>query len=421
MTNPSIDDVLRAEFPGGYRRLGHEEGFRTYARDVQAKAFPSWIVDFDVVLLSSRRRECRQVRSEGAPIIIVDQGLTSLLALQDHLLRRQEETPDEELVVASLVFAEALYQNGLFDRACLCASKCLERREALVRLCEHVFRQPGHSGLGLFVLLHEMAHMAVDAAAPFTQQIVSGAKAALTTYRTEAGRLASGIALGQVHHDPRVTVETSDPALLASQILAHLSLTQADAEIVREACCDFLACVALLRMKTGYDALSPDFPTPSTKTLREIGDLLGLGMRGARLLMAKTALMQIVGNLARGSDPSLFDAPFSQMTARENIGAILLVDLFAAVARTRTDDRPFEEELKSESFVQLFHRDVEVVLARSNRRILEPVETLARYYADPSAYLPDLASVKARSFGNEPVSGLAWQTAFEAIVEQFPL
>lgn len=113
-----------------------------------------------------------------AGFIVIDQGQSALLAIEDFVVLGDHFTAQDGLAVLQIPFAEAFDHNGEKERALVCILRCLAQGPRMANFLRATFSRPGHSMLGTFLPLHELAHFAVDSeqalAAP-VRKMVSGA------------------------------------------------------------------------------------------------------------------------------------------------------------------------------------------------------------------------------------------------------
>jgi hypothetical protein len=294
---------------------------------LKAKAFPQFETDLEFIFLSSRRRTCRQVIDGGKGFIFVDRGEAALLTIEDFILRRNEFEPEDGLAILQLPFAEAFQHSDELERALICTMRCLAQSPRLANLVRSASNEPGHSTPELFLLLHELAHFAVDTEQSFAMPVREMVRSSLDEH-CDANELYSDlIERGEALPSGVITsVQDQSPeerALMARQMRDHVGFVRSNPEVIREASCDFLATAGMLTWRSGLDMLDAKSPAVDTLTRRNIGDVFMLGLRVSRLLMLHHFLDLTAENIAQRQDPSRLSKAFSEMTARHNVSVNL--------------------------------------------------------------------------------------------------
>ena len=134
---------------------------------MKARAFPQFSAPLEFIFLNSRRRSCRQAMDGDAGFIVIDQGQSALLAIEDFIVLGDRFTAQDGPAVLQIPFAEAFDHNGEKERALMCVLRCLAQGPRLASLLRGTFGRSGHAMLGTFLLLHEIAHFAVDSEQAF--------------------------------------------------------------------------------------------------------------------------------------------------------------------------------------------------------------------------------------------------------------
>lgn len=410
----------------GYKRLPNEEALQAFAQDVKTRAFPELHAPLEFIFLRSRRRHCEQFLHDDGGVIILDQGLTALLAMQDALLTARSYDADHGLVVMHVPFAEAFRHQDAVEHSLLCVARCLERRTLLADLCRATFSKPGHSRLGVLVLLHEMAHFAIDTRQPFAEWIMEKARKGLDNHSQAVSQTGDRLRAGDRIADLDISVAegpAEDRAVMARQMADHVTHIQANDEVVRETSCDVLASLGLLALLVGYETLSGDHPTVHGVTQRQVGDCLLQGLNASRSLMAQAFLRQTVENIASQSDPSLLVPSFAQMTARHNIATNIILGLFDGIANEwRFEQRAESDEAEREiDPTHLFAGGVQMLANRSVERLLKPIETIGLLHRDTEIIAAELTQRKNALFPHRNPSRLELAEVRDSLLDLVPL
>jgi hypothetical protein len=421
----AIERYIASAF-AGHQRLHNEKDLRVYAQHVKARAFPELHAPLEFVFLRSRRRHCEQFLHGDGGLIILDQGLTALLAMQDALLTARGYDPDHGLVVMHVPFAEAFRHEDAVEHSLLCVARCLEQRNLLADLCRSTFSQPGHSRLGVVVLLHEIAHFAIDTRQPFAEWIIERVRRGLDDHCQVTEQTGDRLRAGDRIADIDLSVAESpaeDRAVMARQMADHVRHIRSNDEVVRETSCDVLASLGLLALLVGYDTLNGDRPVVHGVTPRQVGDCLLQGLNASRALMAQAFLRQTVENIASKSDPSQLVPPFAQITARYNIATNIVLGLFNGIA----DEWRFEQRAAPGESGQdiepteLFARGVQVLAHRSIERLMKPIETIGLLHRDAEAMATELAHRKSALFQDRHPSRFELAAVRDRLLDLIPL
>jgi hypothetical protein len=392
-----IERLLQAAYPG-HRRQSNEAALRDYARKLKAKAFPQFSTPLEFIFLNSRRRSCRQAFDGDQGFIIVDQGQATLMAVEDFVLRGNSFAAEDSLTLLQIAFAEAFEHNGEKEHALICTLRALAQGPRLTNLLRTTFADAGHSTVGVFLLLHEMAHFAVDTGQPFTKPVWATVSDTLEDHCRTNLEYADIIERGgALPPDVETSVQGQSAearAVMARQMREHVGFVRNNREVLRETSCDYLATVAMLTWRSGIDALTAESPTGGTLTARNVGDVMALGLRVSRLLMLRHFIELTAENIARQEDPSRLSNPFSEITARHNVLVNLMLHLFEKIMATWT----FAEPVDSVAYVKAFRRDVEITNARSADRLLKQVEEIGTDHREPDHHGSDLANLRAEFF-----------------------
>jgi hypothetical protein len=415
-----LERHLRATYPDHERFERHP--FLADAAAIVRQAYPELAAKIEFVFLRSRRRRYEQLPTENGGIIVVDEGLSTLSAFQDTVLGTSGYTPDHGLALALIPFAEAFKAERADDHALLCAAMIHEHRGVLRDLHVETARRPGRSALRHFLLLHEIAHFAVDTGAAFVAsplELVQGAiDALLAENRSVLERLRR-------LDDPLTGLDVSFPpgpsaerALMAEQTAAFIEQIAGSTQILREAGCDFAALqgFARLRLQSG---LADGRPV----SVRELGDVLITGLKGCRLLVADETISQTVQNIAAGSDASLLHASFSELQMRSNVltglAAALLEDLLTKHEFTALTEA--EDPGAGLSPGKRFYQGVEWLHRRTVERILTPIEKIGMHHRDEELFASDLRAVQRHCWGDHVPTSELMEAAARDLIGRLPI
>jgi len=415
-----IERWLQAAYPG-HRRQPNEPALRGHACEVKARAFPQFSAPLEFIFLNSRRRSCRQAMDGGAGFIVIDQGQSALLAIEDLLVLGDRFTAQDGLVVLQIPFAEAFDHNGEKERALMCVLRCLAQGPRLANLLRATFGRPGHSMLGTFLLLHEIAHFAVDSEQAFAAPVRKMVNGALEEHCDTNLRYSGLIERGEpLPADAETSVQDRSPearALMARQMRDHIGFVGENREVVREASCDFLATAGMLTWQSGIDVLEAETPRVDALTPRNVGDVIALGLRVSRLLMMHHFVGLSAENIAEERDPSRLSKAFSEMTARHNVSVNLAVGLFEGIMESWR----FAEPVDAVEYMKAFRRDIEIMNARSADRLLTPVEEIGLDHRESDRHEHDLKCLRAEFFKGEAPGPQELRETLDAHLAKLPL
>lgn len=375
-----LNRYLNACYPG-HQRL-NEPNARERAIVAATKAFPGAKLDLDFIFLRSRRRHFEQfVTEEWGNIIIVDEGLSSLTAMQDILLSAQDYTTDHGFALNSVPFAEAFLREEAFERAVFCAARAKKFILFLENLQQVAIKRSQSQAMRLFLLLHEIAHLLVDQSHPLAKRPLADVNEAIDIQIAASRQLVE-----RLRGDDRLsdldTSLSSEPSaerdLFASQTEIYLNQISATEEIEREATCDLMAMQGLVRYRL-YGHLSKDGRQIDGITWREIGDLMLVGMRSVRILMAREYLLDSANSIASGSNPSLVNDPPSHIMIRFNVLANLVFASFERILKTCKFSTPSSTDDPGANVdpVQRLLGGIKMVNDRTVERLFNPINQIA--------------------------------------------
>jgi hypothetical protein len=412
-----IERLLHAAYPG-HRRQANEEALREYARTLKAKAFPQFSTPLEFIFLNSRRRSCRQASDGDRGFIVVDQGQATLMALEDFVLRGNSFAVEDSLTLLQIAFAESFEHNGERERALVCTLRALSQGPRLAKLLRGASANAGL--VGVFLLLHEMAHFAVDSEQPFTKPVWAAAGDALEDHcRTNlqyAGMIERGEPLPPGVETSVAGQSSEERAVMVRQMREHVAFVRNNREVLRETSCDYLAAAAMLTWRSDIDVLTAGSPAAVALTANNVGDVMALGLRVSRLLMVHHIIDLTAENIAGAQDPSKLSKPSAEMTARHNALVNLILRLFEKIMASWT----FTEPADPDAYVKAFRRDVEITNARSADRFLSQVENVGIDHREPDRHGRDLADLRAEFFGYEVPSEEELRATLDAYMAKLP-
>jgi hypothetical protein len=371
-----------------------------FAQTVQRQAFPELTLPLDFIYLHSRRRSFRQFRMGGRNFVVVDRGLSELLTLQDFLVIARGYDPDDGLAVMQVPFAEAFRHHGEVERALLCAEASHDQRARIHALRVALVARPGNSGVGLALLLHEIAHFLVDGEHPSVAWLLSRVRNDLEQHGEIVTRQSARLLAGDLLADVDSSIASMAPEdrdRLARQMREMVVHVRANTETLRETCCDVMAVLGLLTMHFGTGIRDPAVPPPQDASLREALDAVFLGLRASRQLMVKAFLAQTAENIARDADPSRLETAMSQITARDNVGTNIARGLAEGLAEKWRLHRG--EDAEAADLVARFGPSIAALSHNSTERIMRAIERTGLFHRDAALYAGAVREMKHRQFG----------------------
>jgi hypothetical protein len=396
-----IARYLNAKFPGHVRRDVPQR--LEWAAATAAKAFPDLGTPLEYFFIRSSRRHCAKFEVAGSGGIIMDDGLSDLMALGDLLLLDESYADGSGLVFASIQFTEAFHQEADAERTIVCAAAVMREPLLLHKLRQRAANTPGRSAAMLFLLLHEIGHFAIDNRSPFAVSRIEDMRRMVASLIKEnenaAGRLKSGDSLSDF--DTSIGPGPSpERDTMVAQILSYIDLIRDDEELVREASCDFVALTGLTKLRLA-NSVDVDRKTVSGVSYREFGDALFIALRAIRLLVAQELIRRTAESVVAGTDPSALALEFARHTARFNIVTNLASEMFDSVVKGFHFDTPHrpDDPGKKEDPVQLFRHGIRLVHERSVKRIFDPIEQLGQFFRDTESYTLVTNEFMLKQFG----------------------
>lgn len=417
-----LDRYLHAFYPG-HARLDDPARCERATRMAKS-AFPDLNISLNYTFIRSRRRHTEQLPTSSGGVIIIDDKLSALLLIHDTLLQAPSYLPDSGLALMMLPYAEAFQHEGAAERALLTATMALERAPLLRGMQKFAASLPGTSSIPLFLLLHEIAHFAVDTCQPFAQPRITDVRQSLAAQLDAVQGVSRRLDEGDALADLDVSFGSgSSPErdTMASQIKTYLDHVAGDEEVVREASCDFVALDGLMRLRL-EDCRDQDGQMITGLTYREFGDTLLIALRGCRLLMGQEFLRQTVTNIVRAEDPSLVQKSFSHQTMRFNIITNLAFEVFEATVQSIDFSTPYRagDPGQGKDPVSLMKAGIRRLHALSAERVFNPIEQIGLYHRDPERYRSGIREASMKHFGTRVPSPAEIQGAAEALIGQFP-
>jgi hypothetical protein len=417
-----LDRYLHALYPG-HARID-DPARRQRASRTAADAFPDLNISLDYVFIKSRRRHTEQIPMSSGGAIVIDDKLSSLLLIHDTLLQAPSYLPESGLALMMVPYAEAFYREDAPERALLAATMALEHASLLRGMQKFAASLPGTSSIPLFLLLHEIAHFAVDSGQPFAQPRIGDVRQSLTAQlhavRGISRRLEGGDALADldVSFGPGSSPERET---MTAQTKAYLHQIAGDEQVVREASCDFVALDGLARLRL-KDCWDQDRQTIIGLTYREFADTLLIALRACRLLMGQEFLLQTVGNIVRAEDPTLVQKSFSHQMMRFNIITNLALEVFDTAVGSIGFSTPYRagDPAKGKDPVPLMKAGMRRLHDLSIERVFNPIEQIGLYHRDPELYRSGAREASMKHFGPQVPPPAEMQGAVEALIEQFP-
>jgi hypothetical protein len=418
-----ISRFLRSVY-GQYRRHPNEGEAQRVAQDLKRQAFPALQAPVEFAFINSRRRSFRQTPRDAGGLVIADQGETALVALEDFLVRTPRAGLPQSLTLMQVPFAEAFRRNNSLERSLLCATQALDAAPLLAGLAREAFGQAGYSLVGLFLLLHEIAHFAIDTRQPFAESIRSVVAESLRqhcmTNLEVSERLLRGEGLPDVVESSVADEPPEASAVMARQMREHVAFASNNPEVIREASCDFLAVAGLLSWRTGVDVLEPKSADIGAVTPQEVGDIVMSGLRVSRLLVVNQFVEQTALHIARAADRSRLEPAFSQLTARQNVMTNLMLGLFDGILEKWQFRQSGESAASSDELSQHFRDGVEFLNRRSADLLFQAVETIGLFHQEPELVEADFSKLRKRFFGDRAPPQLEIKRALDAVLEKLP-
>ena len=410
--------MLRAHYPD-VRNAELTPAFEAFARKLTDSAFPRLCESLSFRLLRSHRRYSAQFPGPEGGLIVIDQGQVTLLSLADLLVGADTAQDKLSLLLLNVPFAEEFRHCRAFDRSLICSSFSVSQHAVLQALLIRLQRNTGHSALGMFLILHEVAHYLIDSNGEFSAPMRASAAAALRAHCDANIAYARAIRAG-APLPPAVTtsVDQEDSAatgLLTRQIDDHVRLVRDNPEVIREAACDTMATAGLINHVTGVDLLADAPAAPKPEQLQTIGEILMLGLRVSRLLMTFECLKQSASQIAYRADPTQLMPPFAEMTARQNITTNLMLEIFSAIVDQAAPPLDGKSRSSGETLRQNLRQSVELLNERSAERLLRHIEDIGKVQRDDDLFVSQRNQMLSALIGQ----ALPTEAELESLSEQW--
>lgn len=329
-----IDRRLRAGW-AGYKRLDGRR--RDWALETLGRAYSDVRTQMEVVVLSSVHRRSQVLHlAHDDHLIVLDTGYASAVATIARLTAAGARHSDavSDAALAGLL-GWALFASGDPTTGSVLVAKSLGRSADMAPLQRPLTPDPS-MGTGLFILLHEGAH-ALTASEAFDGDLHR------TMVKTTAGKFAEAAAAMMADIEagtPRDGWEfggfiPEDPEEIAHfrwQFDAYRTAVDTSSDLTDELLCDLVALCAMLDLRLGASIVASRYSALPTDRLREVGDVLMVGLRSLRAMQMVSLLRSEATAHLRGGRIGSFSPNFAELMARQQIGTAMASSLFALLS-----------------------------------------------------------------------------------------
>lgn len=360
------------------------------------RGLPDLAFSPDVFLISSPHRSSQVVGWDGRGAIVIDHRQILLTAVQDFFLEHPTIDADLTYGVAAIALSAACRSHyGLLEKAYVLTERWWGQRSQLAHLLDHVTDRVGYSACGMTILLHEASHLAIDLQLPATLWVMEEVRAALDEYVAALEAQGAGlisnflrdkdaIATNRARYrqasgldvPPQHFGDAAAASLRASVEQHQRYLRGVTTEVLREASCDVLACLAMLNLRLGRRLFIDGDVVPGEVSLPVAIDIMLTALRTNRLLMVQLATAQMADALG-SSAQSWLQRPFSSMTARLSVTVQVLSKLAQRVEHASGTETGYPQSLASRA---------NEIARRSVHTLLDPISVLGGMLDDRDAY-----------------------------------
>lgn len=372
---------------------------RAWALDMLERSYPGLRGSLDVVTLNSvhRRSEVLHLAPDDH-VIVLDVGYSRAVAAIASIIAAGERIPARtgEAVVSGLL-GWAFFTAGDPEAASVLVAECLRRGADIMPLSQHRAPDPG-AGTGLFILLHEGAHVLAASegfdGSTHTSMVGATAKkfadaAAAMMEDIEVGRSRDGWTFGGF-----IPQSPDEIAHFRWQFQTYRSVVEASTDLNQEMQCDLLALCAFLDLRFGSHIVDGRYPVLPADRLREVGDVLMAGLRALRAMQTVSLLRSEAAAIVGGERIGSFSPSFAELMARQQIGTAMASNLFALLADI-SDAR--DATHSPDDYREAFSRALAGLLGPGADRPLEAVNQWLTILRDADAWdslrtsgLPDI-------------------------------
>jgi hypothetical protein len=396
VSNQRLDRYLRIKWPGHVRVDSNQ--WQPWAQETANHAFFELAPVIKTVVLRSRNQNWEVLALESLHHhIVADLEFTDTLSRMDMIVQAGQDPPlvMVETLATAWIGWSCLWA-GDYAKAYFLLSQIKERQEVLQSFFRACTQREGRSITGLFVLLHEIAHHAVDTNAAILgpwSDIVKGkivASKQLTLQLIDALENRSQEAVGNiVGYAPSNEVDVKH---LTEQLRLYLASIETNSEVHREILCDVVAILALASYRFEHDILRLGPPRFGEGLLRELGDILMIGIRTLKLIQTVGANKSEATVLKEQAKAGHFTTDLTLQTIRQNIMVAVCSSIFDVALDTSHETGTIEAMRRG------FPRTVNVYQQRIMQRLTQPAGNVFTFLRDEgSSYKSDLEQLLKRS------------------------
>lgn len=319
-------------------------------------------------------------------ILIIDRALEdALLDLQHLMMVRHDGGP----ALAWMLSADACRHERAERAYLLFASAALDFGDKIASLAALRVRRED-AVTQRFLLLHELGHVAIARAVPWTvtvREVVDASRQTFIDHVTRRLTAPNRTPDGYVH-GVGTPFEETPVEMLVANFGRYIEVGTADAGLVDELCCDWIAALGLAGMRGAGFPDSDGRPEPGS--WRRAADGLFLATRLVRLLGFLVGLRHQARSLAARAEPYWAERYQVELSIRLNVIANLAMTYNAEVLARLSfaEGSGFPEEASREAIIAAFDgaiiRDGRLFHDRIFRLydIIEPVRDPDRLAAD---------------------------------------
>ena len=380
--------------------LSERQEVEAWVRETISHAHPG--MDLSPKLLRIRSRKKRwEYRNKGDEIyIIADMALVEVVSVLFNLHSRQANSNFCHAYLYTLM-ADSFREQYDISRYAFCVLKAVEQQEALRRLKEMAVQQSGYSTAFIFALLHEIAHLIVNAKLPNYIAFQEMCKFAIDKHSKWIDEFLVGLNDTELFTaSTGKLLEEVDRVQLFHQNKSHIGSAEHSESLEHEVTCDVIAAVSFLNVGAKVNFFDNDFPDRLPISVKEAGDALYRAESILASLQFISFLSDFCKNVA-GSNPfaDISKSGF-EMDCRKAVVGFALECFFQSITR----DLKFSSNSSFDNLTQIqkeriFSASISKLNHFFNERIYAPFDELQSIFTEPEKFESEFYTTVEQNLG----------------------
>jgi hypothetical protein len=362
--------------------------FKQWVPAIIATCFPKLHLQPVTLRIRSADLRAEFIATGGEQYLVFDQELAETLAELDYLVAK--ELPHIFIYVrAHLLLADCFRKHGNKRLAMFCLTKAREQAAILPQLRNATVVGPGYSISGLFVVLHELSHLALKDGKTYRNDWYEFIIRAVDSFIGQLKTIVTGEDLGRLETLTGGSFSDVDPAPLFRQLSHVTDVFERNQNLYQEVVCDIFAALTFINLKVPVSFLESTTHVTIPLNLRELGDTFYKSVVTLSNMQYLSAIRQIATNITKELTGDLLGDELSELTVRQNILIYALNLAYRHILlnvslQPMNDDRI--DRLSIEQKQQLFISSVRNYTKKRDLCLLQPLGDITAFFYSGTSF-----------------------------------